>query len=710
MKEKRTLVSVLIALAAAVIAIVGAAAILGCAKDKLGTPQDVVVDDYEILKWSKVEGAEKYAVKINDVYYEAQSNELDIFELTDKVGSYTIEVMAFADGKEQSQPSEKVVVEVPSWSGKLAVAELNDGSGYLVEGRIALAEGKVVVPSEVDGKPIVGFTEYGFKNCTKITSIIIPDTITSYGDIMHDPFKNCTNLRRVKFSRGATTVSGFEGCEMLKEVTFPDEVVSVTGIFKNCKNLTKVTFGKNFQNIAKGALRNNDKLKEIVIVEGNPYFRIESKCIISKSRNSVYYAMSDAVIPEGVSIIDEGAFRNTKIDTLVIPRSLKRICKEAFKTSSIREISVPSGVEFVGESAFMYCRNLEKVIFEGESKIKDLEQYTFAYCNNLKTIVLPSKVQKLGQLIFVDCKELSVRIPASVTTIEICAFKGCNGAKIEIDENNEVYSSEGNCIIHKPTKTLVHVSDSSVIPAYITKIGQYAVTGLTLETFKVPENVVEIESDAFKNCNNMKDIYLPEGLKKIGYRAFSGIGESFTSLTVPDSLEEVDEFGFAMCTVYTSRQPHVKDGSVAWTNVKWVGDDWNVRFFPNPPCSATYVFFGCELRYDGKYPYVYSITQDEYTVSEEIKGKTWQETLKYVDGYVFTPKREGYACIGGKYSLDADTIEVVVEEQEIYKTTPREPVLVKKGLAFGKAGEAYNYWSMGFAKGKTLYPIYEKVE
>lgn len=63
MKEKRTLVSVLIALAAAVIAIVGAAAILGCAKDKLGTPQDVVVDDYEILRWSKVEGAEKYAVK-----------------------------------------------------------------------------------------------------------------------------------------------------------------------------------------------------------------------------------------------------------------------------------------------------------------------------------------------------------------------------------------------------------------------------------------------------------------------------------------------------------------------------------------------------------------------------------------------------------------------------------------------------------------------
>lgn len=591
MKVRRTLVSVLIALTAAVIAIVGAAAILGCAKDKLGTPQDVVVDDYEILRWSKVEGAEKYAIKINDVYYEAQSNELDIFELTDKVGSYTIEVMAFADGKGQSQPSEKVVVEVPSWSGKLAVAELNDGSGYLVEGIPLVIEGKVVIPSEVDGKPIVGFTEYGFRNCTKITSIIIPDTITSYGEIgrKYDPFANCANLRRVKFSRGATTVKGFEGCEMLKEVNLPDEVEKFLGAFANCKGLTKVVF------------------------ESGP----------------------------------------------IAPK---------------------------------------------------LNESLFSYCENLETVILPNNIQRLPRLIFHKCRKIKVKLPASVIEIQPSSFRDCGGAEIEIDENNEVYSSEGNCIIHKPTKTLVHASDSSVIPSYITKIGQYAVTGLTLETFKVPENVVEIGENAFENCNNMKDIYLPEGLKKIGYKAFSGIGESFTSLTVPDSLEEVDEFGFAMCTVYTSRQPHVKDGSVAWTNVKWVGDDWYVRFFPNPPCSATYVFFGCELRYDGKYPYVYSITQDEYTVSEEIKGKTWQETLKYVNGYVFTPKREGYACIGGKYSLDADTIEVVVEEQEIYKTTPREPVLVKKGLAFGEAGEAYNYWSMGFAKGKTLYPIYEKVE
>lgn len=349
-------------------------------------------------------------------------------------------------------------------------------------------------------------------------------------------------------------------------------------------------------------------------------------------------------------------------------------------------------------------------MFESGPIAPKLNESLFSYCENLETVILPNNIQRLPRLIFHKCRKIKVKLPASVIEIQPSSFRDCGGAEIEIDENNEVYSSEGNCIIHKPTKTLVHASDSSVIPSYITKIGQFAVTGLTLETFKVPENVVEIGENAFENCNNMKDIYLPEGLKKIGYGAFSGIGESFTSLTVPDSLEEVDEFGFALCTVYTSRQPHVKDGSVAWTNVKWVGDDWYVRFFPNPPCSATYVFFGCELRYDGKYPYVYSITQDEYTVSEEIKGKTWQETLKYVDGYVFTPKREGYACIGGKYSLDADTIEVVVEEQEIYKTTPREPVLVKKGLAFGEAGEAYNYWSMGFAKGKTLYPIYEKVE
>ena len=691
MKERRTLVSIVVALAAAVIAIVGAAAILGCAKDKLGTPQDVVVDDYEILRWSKVEGAEKYAVKINDVYYEAQSNELDIFELTDKVGSYTIEVMAFADGKEQSQPSEKVVVEVPSWSGKLAVAELNDGSGYLVEGIPLVIEGKVVIPSEADGKPIVGFTEYGFKNCTKITSIILPDTITSYGEIgrKYDPFANCTNLRRVKFSHGATTVKGFEGCEMLKEVNLPDEVEEFLGAFNNCSNLTKISLGKNFKSLGKGgSLQYCTALKEIGVSKSNLYFRVENNCLILKNENSVYYGTAGAVIPDGISKIEGRAFIYT----------------------GLTEITIPSSVEEIGIYAFAYCKRLTKVVFESRDIAPKLDESVFSCCENLETVILPNNIQRLPILIFYKCRKIKVKLPASVIEIQPSSFRDCGGAEIEIDENNEVYSSEGNCIIHKPTKTLVHASDSSVIPSYITKIGQFAVTGLTLETFKVPENVVEIGENAFKNCENMKDIYLPEGLKKIGYGAFSEIGKNFTSLTVPDSLEEVDEFGFVGCTVYTSRQPHVKDGSVAWTNVKWVGDDWYVRFFPNPPCSAIYVFFGCELRYDGKYPYVYSITQDEYTVSEEIKGKTWQETLKYVNGYVFTPKREGYACIGGKYSLDADTIEVVVEEQEIYNSAPGGPVLVKKGLAFGEAGEEYDYWSKGFAKGKTLYPIYEKVE
>lgn len=480
MKEKRTLVSVLIALTAAVIAIVGAAAILGCAKDKLGTPQDVVVDDYEILRWSKVEGAEKYAVKINDVYYEAQSNELDIFELTDKVGSYTIEVMAFADGKEQSQPSEKVVVEVPSWSGKLAVAELNDGSGYLVEGIPLVIEGKVVIPSEVDGKPIVGFTEYGFRNCTKITSIIIPDTITSYGEIgrKYDPFANCTNLRRVKFSRGATTVKGFEGCEMLKEVNLPDEVEKFLGAFNNCSNLTKISLGKNFKNLGQGgSLQYCTELKEISVSKSNLYFRVENNCLILKNENSVYYGTAGAVIPDGISKIERNAFVYT----------------------GLTEITIPSSVEEIGESAFANCKGLTKVVFESGPIAPKLDESLFSYCENLETVILPNNIQRLPRLIFHKCRKIKVKLPASVIEIQPSSFRDCGGAEIEIDENNEVYSSEGNCIIHKPTKTLVHASDSSVIPSYITKIGQFAVTGLTLETFKVPENVVEIGENAINS-------------------------------------------------------------------------------------------------------------------------------------------------------------------------------------------------------------------
>ena len=98
----------------------------------------------------------------------------------------------------------------------------------------------------------------------------------------------------------------------------------------------------------------------------------------------------------------------------------------------------------------------------------------FEGCKNLEKIILPKDLKKIGESAFYGCEELrEIEIAASVNSIGVAAFGGCNKINIRIDENNEIYSDDGNCIIHKPTLTVTHVNDNSSVPSYVKIIGKW---------------------------------------------------------------------------------------------------------------------------------------------------------------------------------------------------------------------------------------------
>ena len=46
-------------------------------------------------------------------------------------------------------------------------------------------ETEVIIPSEIDGKPVTSIGESAFQYCTKLTGITIPDSVTSIGEDKH---------------------------------------------------------------------------------------------------------------------------------------------------------------------------------------------------------------------------------------------------------------------------------------------------------------------------------------------------------------------------------------------------------------------------------------------------------------------------------------------------------------------------------------------
>lgn len=70
-------------------------------------------------------------------------------------------------------------------------------------------------------------------------------------------------------------------------------------------------------------------------------------------------------VPESVSVINEGAFAHTGLESVKLPSQLLSINDQAFKDSEIKEITIPDSVKIIGSTAFLDCRSLESVTIPG---------------------------------------------------------------------------------------------------------------------------------------------------------------------------------------------------------------------------------------------------------------------------------------------------------------------------------------------------------
>ena len=123
--------------------------------------------------------------------------------------------------------------------------------------------------------------------------------------------------------------------------------------------------------------------------------------------------VENLILPNTLITIGEEMFYQSKLKTVVIPANATTIGNSAFEQcASLISIDIPANVETIGTAAFKGCSSLTTVTFEKESQLKTISG---GYSN-------PNYYG-----VFSDCTALtSIKIPASVKTIEEAAFKGCS--------------------------------------------------------------------------------------------------------------------------------------------------------------------------------------------------------------------------------------------------------------------------------------------
>ena len=96
----------------------------------------------------------------------------------------------------------------------------------------------VVIPESVvanNGRTysVTSIDDGAFKECIKLTSVIIPKSVTSIGRCA---FEGCSSLFNISFGKSITSIGGlaFRYCTSLTSITIPESVMSIeSGLFSS---------------------------------------------------------------------------------------------------------------------------------------------------------------------------------------------------------------------------------------------------------------------------------------------------------------------------------------------------------------------------------------------------------------------------------------------------------------------------------------------
>jgi len=120
---------------------------------------------------------------------------------------------------------------------------------------------EIEIPAGIEAIP-----NWAFMDCANLTKVVFHEGLTSIG--VH-AFENCTALEKVELPEGLTKLDGFTGCTNLKEITLPGTLETISSeTFNGCTALKSLVIPSSVTSV--GFAFNGWTSEQTIYIEKSP--------------------------------------------------------------------------------------------------------------------------------------------------------------------------------------------------------------------------------------------------------------------------------------------------------------------------------------------------------------------------------------------------------------------------------------------------------